>query len=123
MKDQLEVFEVRQNHNQIVYWTNFLHESRHICMATTCKGLCYVGSPIQTFDDLEKWVGTQLPNHYLVRDDSQLKPYTSQFEEYFQKQRVDFKLSIDLYGTQFQKTVWHVLNNIPFGQKLSYSDI
>ncbi|MGY4690964.1 methylated-DNA--[protein]-cysteine S-methyltransferase [Salibacterium sp. K-3] len=114
---------MRQDHNQIVYWTIFFHQSWHMYMGATCNGLCYVGSPIQSFDELERWVDNQLPGYDLLQDDSQLKPYTSQFKEFFEKQRTDFELSIDLHGSPFQRSVWRVVNNIPYGQTFSYSDV
>lgn len=47
----------------------------------------------------------------------------SQFDEYFTGKRQDFSLKLAPEGTEFQKTVWHELLNIPFGKTVSYLDI
>jgi methylated-DNA-[protein]-cysteine S-methyltransferase len=42
---------------------------------------------------------------------------------YFQKGLSPFNLSLHLYGTSFQKRVWHALNQIPAGETRSYGEI
>ncbi len=44
----------------------------------------------------------------------------TQLEEYFAAQRRDFDLPLDLRGTDFQKTAWHALLRIPYGDTRSY---
>lgn len=46
-----------------------------------------------------------------------------QLNEYFQGQRQTFELPLDFEGTEFQKKVWQVLLNIPFGETRSYRQI
>jgi len=46
-----------------------------------------------------------------------------QFEEYFQGKRKMFDFKYDLQGTDFQKKVWHALEQIPYGETRSYKDI
>lgn len=43
-----------------------------------------------------------------------------QLEEYFQGERMLFKLMLDIDGTEFQSNVWRELLNIPFAQTRSY---
>ena len=43
-----------------------------------------------------------------------------QLHEYFNKQRKEFSVPIDLQGTDFQKRVWNELLKIPFGKTISY---
>ena len=43
-----------------------------------------------------------------------------QLEQYFNGERKEFDLSILLVGTDFQKSVWNLLMEIPFGKTLSY---
>lgn len=40
--------------------------------------------------------------------------------EYFDGSRSEFNVSIDVYGTPFQRKVWQELLNIPYGQTRSY---
>ena len=46
-----------------------------------------------------------------------------QLTEYFNGDRKTFDLPLDQQGTDFQKSVWNCLTQIPFGQTLSYGDI
>lgn len=43
-----------------------------------------------------------------------------QLKEYFSGERRDFSIPIFPIGTQFQKEVWSVLQDIPYGQTISY---
>lgn len=46
-----------------------------------------------------------------------------QVSEYFDGKREKFDLEIELEGTEFQQEVWEGLDNIPFGQTVSYRDL
>lgn len=46
-----------------------------------------------------------------------------QLKEYFQKKRTSFDLPLDFHGTEFQKSVWRALLNIPYGETRSYGQI
>lgn len=43
-----------------------------------------------------------------------------QLKEYFAGHRKEFKLPLDLKGTDFQMQVWEQLLHIPFGRSISY---
>jgi methylated-DNA-[protein]-cysteine S-methyltransferase len=47
----------------------------------------------------------------------------SQLSEYFAGELQDFDLPLDPHGTEFQKSVWSALRQIPYGETVSYSDI
>jgi methylated-DNA-[protein]-cysteine S-methyltransferase len=105
---------------QIIYWTSFSFEQWHIILAATTDGLCYVGS----FEQFKIWSSkTSLKNFLLEQNDEQLLPYSEQFKEYFQGKRQQFTIPTDFLGTKFQKNIWDVLLEIPFGETCSYSDI
>ncbi|MFB4212052.1 methylated-DNA--[protein]-cysteine S-methyltransferase [Shouchella sp. JSM 1781072] len=46
-----------------------------------------------------------------------------QLMEYFNGERQEFDVSIDLIGTPFQKKVWSALNTITYGETKSYKEI
>lgn len=46
-----------------------------------------------------------------------------QLDEYFLGVRKNFDLKLDLKGTNFQKKVWNVLCNIPYGEILTYKQV
>jgi methylated-DNA-[protein]-cysteine S-methyltransferase len=46
-----------------------------------------------------------------------------QLQEYFKGTRTKFNLNLAPEGTSFQKEVWQQLENIPFGQTISYREL
>src|SRR5205085_7165708 len=52
-----------------------------------------------------------------------LQPWLRQVDEYFEGQRQEFTLPLDLRGTDFQLKCWRSLLDIPYGQTCSYRDI
>ena len=47
----------------------------------------------------------------------------AQLNEYFTGKRLVFELALDPQGTKFQKDVWTVLKEIPYGETRSYKQI
>lgn len=43
-----------------------------------------------------------------------------QLNEYFEGTRKEFQLDLTAEGTDFQKQVWHALQQIPYGKTISY---
>jgi methylated-DNA-[protein]-cysteine S-methyltransferase len=54
---------------------------------------------------------------------SALQPWLTQLDEYFDGQRREFSLPLDLRGTEFQRKCWRALLDIPYGETCSYRDI
>lgn len=52
-----------------------------------------------------------------------LQKTEQQLLEYFSGQRKTFDLTLDFQGTEFQKSVWNALLQIPFGKTRSYKQI
>jgi methylated-DNA-[protein]-cysteine S-methyltransferase len=46
-----------------------------------------------------------------------------QLDEYFTGQRTSFDLPLALHGTPFQRRVWHALQEIPYGETISYGEL
>jgi methylated-DNA-[protein]-cysteine S-methyltransferase len=109
--------------DQNVYWTQFTYKQWKMYMAATDKGLCFVGSQNQSFEELANWISVKLPKHNLVENSKKLQPYTTEFVEYLEENRQKFTFPIDAIGTDFQTAVWDALNKIPYGKTCSYSDI
>ena len=49
-----------------------------------------------------------------------LKDCVTQLEEYFQGTRKSFNLNLNPQGTEFQKEVWRSLQQIPYGETITY---
>jgi len=57
------------------------------------------------------------------RNDPVLTETASQLTQYFAGKRRSFSLPLAASGTDFQRQVWAALEQIPFGELRSYSDI
>lgn len=49
-----------------------------------------------------------------------LREAIKQFDEYFKGTRKEFDLKCEMVGTEFQKSVWKALTEIPYGETWSY---
>ena len=61
--------------------------------------------------------GKVLSNNAILREAAK------QINEYLLGKRTVFAVPLTIIGTEFQKKVWQVIMNIPYGQTLSYGDI
>ncbi len=52
-----------------------------------------------------------------------LKEAYRQLAEYFRGERISFSLPLNPRGTEFQKSVWKGLTEIPFGTTMSYKEL
>ncbi|CCD38353.1 Methylated-DNA--protein-cysteinemethyltransferase [Candidatus Paraburkholderia kirkii UZHbot1] len=48
---------------------------------------------------------------------------SEQVDEYFAGARSEFSVALRLNGTEFQRRVWHLLRQIPFGDAWTYGDL
>jgi O-6-methylguanine DNA methyltransferase len=49
--------------------------------------------------------------------------WRQQIDEYLAGQRREFTVDVELSGTDFQKSVWRAMMQIPYGQTRSYQEI
>ena len=60
---------------------------------------------------------------YNIFNESPLtKKCSEQLEEYFNGERKEFNIELDIKGTEFQKQCWNALAKVPYGQTISYSE-
>jgi methylated-DNA-[protein]-cysteine S-methyltransferase len=57
------------------------------------------------------------------RDDEAFADVRRQLEEYFAGERSTFDIKMHMEGTAFQRTVWHALTEIPYGETISYGEL
>lgn len=53
----------------------------------------------------------------------ELEDAVYQLQEYFEGKRIQFSLTLNPEGTDFQKKVWLALEGIPYGQTISYLEL
>lgn len=56
-------------------------------------------------------------------EDPRVKNIFKQLREYFEGQRKEFDLPLEILGTDFQKKVWDELTQIPYGETISYGEL
>lgn len=106
-----------------LYWSLLKNKDWNFYLASTSKGLVFVGSQNKPFEELSEWAKKRFPGSPLVEDDEKLEPYAVEITQYLEGKRKTFTVPFDYAGTQFQLAVWNALCEIPYGQTKSYSDI
>lgn len=60
---------------------------------------------------------------YIEADSEILRKTRQQLQEYFSWQRKEFDIPLVTIGTDFQKSVWKALVEVPYGQTSTYLDL
>lgn len=90
--------------------------------------VAYYDSPIGLIE-LQADQGELLSLHFqeVKRYQEEETPFLSaakkQLNEYFEGERKEFKLPLRIEGTDFQKSVWRQLMEIPYGATFSYKEV
>ena len=58
-----------------------------------------------------------------ARDDEAFAHVREQLDEYFAGGRTEFDLPLAMDGSPFQRSVWQVLRDIPYGETISYGEL
>lgn len=96
-----------------------------LTIVCTSKGVCRIeyGTEDETMANIHVWVKKHFLKSEMIRDDEQVIPVARQLREYFNGQRLDFDVPVDLHGTPFQKKVWETLREIPHGETRTYKEV
>lgn len=109
--------------DQMISWSIIEYDLWQLYAAKTEKGLCYIGSPGQSYEEFAAWIQKHFPKANLIENEEALIPYIDELREYFEGSRRSFSLPIDIKGTPFQEEIWSALKQIPYGKTYTYSDI
>ncbi|MDN7243144.1 methylated-DNA--[protein]-cysteine S-methyltransferase [Planococcus sp. N028] len=108
---------------KLIEWAVLEHGQWKLYVAKTAKGLCYIGSPGNSFEEFKTYFAKRYPNAILVESAEALAPYIQELLDYFNGINPTFSLPIDVKGTPFQEEIWQALQTIPYGKTVSYSEI
>ena len=72
---------------------------------------------------MDERLQTRLSATYLEGTSEIIETAQSQLEEYFAGKRITFQMPLLLSGTDFQRSVWKELLQIPYGQTITYGEI
>jgi len=92
-------------------------------VAATPRGLCRIAFD----DDMSVLVGilnADFPKTMRIESPTALAPFIAQIDAWLHGRRQHFELPLDLVvATPFQRRVWNALQNIPYGETRSYTQI
>jgi len=105
-----------RNKEQLYYACSEL-EGLHFKVFTSHQGIRQIfinkkNASLKSFDAIK-----------LHPDDPYLYNVFQQLEEYFKGVRKEFKISLDVKGSDFQRKVWRELQKIPYGKTVSYKKV
>ncbi|MFN7249533.1 MAG: methylated-DNA--[protein]-cysteine S-methyltransferase [Anaerobacillus sp.] len=88
-------------------------------------GVCLIefGSIDQTLTTIKVWMKKHFIKGQLMFSEEKVQPIINQLTQYFEGERLEFDLQIDLIGTRFQCLVWETLKKINYGETKSYKEI
>ncbi|OEF98986.1 [Fe-S]-binding protein [Vulcanibacillus modesticaldus] len=111
--------------SRVVYYTEMDSKIGPLTIAATNKGVCWIdfGKIEDTLYYLQRWAKRWINTEQVVFAQNELDDVKRQLHEYFNRDRKEFDLDVDLYGTPFQKLVWESLLMIPYGEVRTYKDI
>ncbi len=94
-------------------------KNQEVLCACSDVGLVYLGSVMETYEDMCRF----LKRDDLVLNQEAISHVQVQMDQYFAGDLKAFDLPLDVMGTDFQKKVWLMLLQIPFGKSVSYSEL
>lgn len=74
-------------------------------------------------NELQSLVRRYLPGFEVTEQEEPNIAVIKEFQEYFSGERQSFSFPLSPLGTEFQRRVWRALEEIPYGETRSYSDI
>jgi O-6-methylguanine DNA methyltransferase len=107
----------------IAYWTPFTTPLGTAYIASTRRGICRLSLPQET--DAHFFVGLDKqfsPDHVRPHPEPNMEAI-AEIDAYWKGERTRFELRLDLQGTAFQKAIWHVLLQVPFGKTITYREL
>jgi AraC family transcriptional regulator of adaptative response/methylated-DNA-[protein]-cysteine methyltransferase len=112
-----------KNTNQTINVTQFESPIGSMFGCTTDSGICLLEFIDSTTIDTELKIFTKKLNAPIIEaTNKQLDLLQKQLEEYFNGQRKEFTVPVISFGTDFQQSVWKVLQAIPYGSTCSYKN-
>ena len=93
-----------------------------VLIARSDQGVCTIllgDTAEELFADLQQ----RLPKANLHRNDQDLAVDLKTITDFLAAPLTPLNFPLDIQGSDFQKSVWAVLQTIPVGQTLSYSDV
>lgn len=99
------------------------HPFAALLVADDEQGVCAILLG-DTLDELRADLKKRFPKQQLLEDnDKDVLAVMQQVTRFLDKPDHPLKLKLHLNGTEFQQKVWHVLEKIPLGTTISYTEV
>ncbi len=105
----------------MIYYTSFETVFGILGLIRNKKGLLKIYLPNEMLS--ENNLHKQYPNQELIIDNSKFKHVIKQLNEYFNGDRTNFELEMDLNVSPFYKKVLMEVSKVPYGNTSTYSAI
>jgi AraC family transcriptional regulator of adaptative response/methylated-DNA-[protein]-cysteine methyltransferase len=94
----------------------------YLMVAMTPRGVCKI-----SFDDNQDALNADLIGEFaqatIIRDDDRLMPFITPIIAYLDAHHTHLDLPLDIIATSFQRRVWEIVRQIPYGETRSYDQI
>ena len=107
----------------MVQTTRFDSPIGELTLASTEKGLAYLGLPRANGRGFAGWQRRHAPDESISECRQQNAKAIKQVIEFLEGKRQAFDLRLDLRATPFQLSVYGVLEEIPYGEAISYVEV
>lgn len=99
-------------------------ELGRLLVACTEAGVCFVDlQPDLAEQGFEKWRQRVIPDSRVVATSKVLDEARDELASYARGERRAFDVPQDLFGTDFQRSVWFELKRIPYGATCTYGQV
>lgn len=94
-------------------------------IAGTEEGLCWSGfGGEEALVSLSHWIGRHGVETEIRRERTPLlRQAADELEYFFAGRPVEFTVPLELWGTEFQRTVWSAVRAVPYGTTATYAEI
>ncbi|HHU19430.1 MAG TPA: methylated-DNA--[protein]-cysteine S-methyltransferase [Bacilli bacterium] len=107
-----------------IYYTTIYVNLYQLTLYKTDQGLVLITTKTDQPENFaEEWLTKTFKDYQLIHDDQFFNHERDQFTAYFNGQLTRFDFTLDLHGTLFQKSIWQQLQQIPYGETWSYSEL
>lgn len=109
---------------KMFYQTKMTMDDLELTLYKTDKGLALISaSTDQPSDFSARWLRKYFKDYQPISNRKVFEKEIEEIKDYFAGELKAFTFPFDLYGTEFQQTVWKNLLKIPYGETMSYSEL
>lgn len=107
--------------SQFLYTARFDSPIGPLIVASSDRGLCYVALPRAAGRGLAGWHRRHAPELERIDGYEPNRAAITQITDFLEGKLEAFDLELDLRATPFQREVYNVVADIPYGESLSYA--